>query len=268
MHGFARIILAAVVAFGSGPALTQALAGEAFSDCPECPEMVIVPAGSFMMGSGEAEEGRWDDEGPRHRVTVRPFAIGRYEVTFAEWDACVAAKACDHRPGDKGWGRGNRPVIDVSWSDAHNYLRWLASRTGHEYRLPSEAEWEYAARAGSETRYWWGDEVGRDKANCDGCGSRWDNERTAPVASFAANAFGLYGVHGNVWEWVEDCWHDSYGGAPADGSAWTSGSCGKRVLRGGAWSGEPRFVRSANRGRSGPGFRNRTYGFRVARTLD
>jgi formylglycine-generating enzyme required for sulfatase activity len=127
---------------------------------------------------------------------------------------------------------------------------------------------EYAARAGTQTRYWWGNEVGRDKANCAGCGGREDDQRTAPVGSFAPNPFGLHDVHGNVWEWVEDCWHDSYEGAPVDGSAWTSGSCHKRVLRGGSWNREPRFIRAANRGRSGTGFRNRNYGFRVARTLN
>ena len=211
--------------------------GTAFRDCPECPEMVVVPAGSFMMGSPSHEAGRDNDEGPAHRVTIaKPFAVGKYEVTFAEWDACVADGGCGgHRPGDKGWGRGRRPAINVNWDDAKAYVRWLSDKTGKQYRLPSEAEWEYAARAGTTTRYSWGDEVGRNRANCDGCGSLWDNEQTAPAGSFRANVFGLHDVHGNVWEWVEDCWSGNYLGAPADGSAWESGDCSRRVLRGGSW---------------------------------
>ena len=136
---------------------------------------------------------------------------------------------------DRGWGRGNRPVINVSWKDAQSYVRWLSQRTGHRYSLPSESEWEYVARAGTDTRYSWGDEIGRNRANCDGCGSRWDDEQTAPVGSFSPNAWGVHDMHGNVWEWVEDCWNDSYVGAPSDGSAWESGECGYRVLRGGSW---------------------------------
>jgi formylglycine-generating enzyme required for sulfatase activity len=158
-------------------------------------------------------------------------------------------------------------VIYVSWDDAKEYVRWLGRRTGHEHRLPSEAEWEAAARARSETRYWWGDEVGQDKANCDGCGNRWDNTQTAPVGSFAANPFGLFDVHGNVCEWVEDCWHDSYGGALVDGSAWTGGGCGVRVLRSGSWMNYPRGVGSTNRDWLLIVHRLTYVGFRVARTL-
>ena len=239
--------------------------GTAFRDCTECPEMVVVPAGSFMMGSDESSS-----EIPRHRVTIaKPFAVGKYEVTFAEWDACVAAGGCGgHRPGDEGWGRGRWPVINVSWDDAKAYVRWLNRKTGKQYRLPSEAEWEYAARAGTTTRYSWGDDIGRNRANCDGCGSRWDNEQTAPAGSFRANVFGLHDVHGNVWEWVEDCWSGNYLGAPADGSAWESGDCSRRVLRGGSWDNRPWFLRSASRSGDGAGNRNDGSGFRVARTLD
>ena len=222
MHRFAKIIVVAVVVgAGSGSAYAQPLsAGDRFRDCPECPEMVVVPSGSFRMGSPESEQGRWDYEGPRHKVRVpRSFAIGQYEVTFAEVDACIAAHGCAFGPEDLGWGRGRRPVIYVSWNEAQEYVTWLSSRTDHEYRLPSEAEWEYAARAGTQTRYWWGNEVGRDRANCAGCGGREDDRRTAPVGSFAANPFGLHDVHGNVWEWVADCWHDDYQGAPVDGGA-------------------------------------------------
>ena len=244
--------------------------GRRFRDCPECPEMVVVPAGGFMMGSPSSEEGRFDNEGPVHRVTIaRPFAAGVYEVTFDEWDACVSDGGCGgYRPEDIfNWGRGVRPVIRVSWEDAQMYVRWLSRKTGEEYRLLSESEWEYVARAGTRTRYWWGDDIGRNRATCNTCGSRWDNEQTAPVGSFSANAFGLYDVHGNLWEWVEDCWNDSYNGAPSDGSAWESGDCGRRMLRGGHWGSVPRYLRSAERVTRSPVFRAFSVGFRVARTL-
>jgi formylglycine-generating enzyme required for sulfatase activity len=240
-----------------------------FGECPECPEMVEVAAGSFVMGSPESEEGRSGDEGPTHHVTVaRPFAIGKYEVTFAEWDACVEAGGCSNRPDDGGWGRGDRPVINVSWEDAQEYVLWLSGRTGEVYRLPSETEWEYAARGGTSTLYSWGDEVGHDNANCDGCGSLWDDDQTAPVGSFWPNALGLYDIHGNVSEWVEDCWHDSYSGAPSDGSARVSGDCSLRVVRGGSWYYGPSYVRSAGRTTIDPALWFGFNGFRVARTLD
>ena len=232
--------------------------------------MVVVSAGSFTMGSHASEEGRDDDEGPQHRVRIpRPFAVGKYEVTFGEWDACVGGGGCNgYLPGDVGWGRGRRPAIDVSWDDAQAYVGWLSRKTGKQYRLLSESEWEYAARAGTQTRYHWGDSVGRNRANCDGCGSRWDDERTAPVGSFSANGFGLHDMAGNVWEWVEDCWHASYSGAPSDGSAWTTGgNCSGRVLRGGSWYSKPGLLRSAVRGGSSTGDRYDGSGFRVSRTL-
>ena len=245
-------------------------AGTVFRDCPECPEMVVVPAGAFMMGSPPSEAGRDDDEGPVHRVTIaEPFAAGVHEVTFEEWDACVGGGGCGgYRPGDSHWGRGGRPVINVSWEEARAYVDWLSRRTGEDYRLLSEAEWEYAARAGTTTRYHWGDEIGRNRVNCGGgnCGDRW--EFTAPVGSFEANAFGLHDVHGNVWEWVDDCWNDSYAGAPSDGSAWESGDCGRRVLRGGSWFNyNPSILRAADRHRNDAGVRDYYIGFRVARTL-
>ena len=239
--------------------------GDTFQDCPECPEMVVVPEGSFMMGSTAGD----GDERPVHEVTIaRPFAVGVHEVTFEGWDWCVSDGGCGgYRPDDEGWGRGKRPVINVSWNDAKAYVRWLSGRTGKRYRLPSEAEWEYVARAGTKAAYWWGYAIGRNRANCDGCGSRWDDEQTAPVGSFPANPFGLYDVHGNVWEWVEDCWNDSYHGAPSDGSAWESGNCSRRVLRGGSWFINPGFLRSADRVRDTSGGRSDLIGFRVARTL-
>ena len=255
-------------------ALQRAERGEVgparFRDCDQCPEMIEVPAGSFMMGSPSGEASRSNNEGPVHKVTIGDaFAVGVYEVTFDEWDACRRGGGCSHNPPDRGWGRGSRPVINVSWEDAQAYVRWLSRETGERYRLLSESEWEYVARAGTKTRYYWGDAVGRNQANCDGCGSRWDGKQTAPVGSFPANAYGLHDVHGNVREWVEDCWHGSYRGAPADGSAWTVGkSCERRVLRGGSWSLGPQNLRSAFRDWFTGGVRGSVAGFRVARTLD
>ena len=240
-------------------------AGDVFRDCPDCPEMVVVPAGSFTMVSPSSEEGRSDSEGPQHRVTIREsFAVGKYEVSFAEWDACVAGGGCnDYRPDDSGWGRGERPVINVSWSDAKAYVGWLSRKTGEQYRLLSEAEWEYVARAGTTGPFHFGPTISTDQANYDE-----NRMKTVPVGSFSANGFGLHDVHGNVGEWVEDCWHDSYSGAPVDGSAWVSGDdCGRRVLRGGSWSNIPWLLRSAVRVRYPPEVRINKFGFRVARTL-
>ncbi len=245
-------------------------AGEAFKDCDDCPQMVVVPPGSFRMGSPSDERGRDDDEGPAHGVRIgHALAVGKYEVTFAEWDACASAGACNRQwPSDEGWGRDRRPVINVSWGDTRHYLAWLTRKTGHPYRLLSESEWEYVARAGTNAAFWWGIAVGRGNANCDGCGTRWDDRQTAPVGSFRANRFGLHDLLGNVWEWTADCWHNSYGGAPGDGSAWNSGGqCGHRVLRGGSWNGQPRVVRVANRDRYGTDYRFNNIGFRVARTI-
>ena len=238
--------------------------GETFRDCSECPEMVVIPAGEFLMGSPEGEGLDW--ERPQHRVTINtPFALGKYEVTFDEWDACLAAGGCEHEPDDRGWGRGDRPVMNVSWEDVKQYCGWLAKKTDQNYRLPSEAEWEYAARAGTETAYFWGNEVGKNQANCDGCGSEWDDKETAPVGRFAANPFGLYDMHGNVWEWVEDTWHRSYQNAPTGGSAWIDAASGFRVLRGGSWVHDAQSARSAFRGWNAPGNRGVSLGFRCAR---
>lgn len=247
--------------------------GETFSDCPNCPEMVVIRGGTFTMGSPRNEEGRSNDEGPQRQVTIAPFAIGKTEVTFDQWDACVAAGGCNgYRPDDE-WGRGSQPVINVSWQDAQAYVDWLAEKTGKPYRLPTEAEWEYAARAGTTTPFSFGSTISTVQANYDGnyvygAGTKGeDRQRTVPAGSLPANPWGLYEVHGNLWEWVEDCYHDSYKGAPADGRAWVENSCSVRVFRGGSWSYLPGFLRSAYRGGLEPGYRNIAVGFRVARTL-
>ena len=252
--------------------------GERFRDCDGtwCPELVVVPAGSFMMGSPEGEVGRGGDEGPVHEVRIRePVAVGVYEVTFVEWDACRRGGGCTRNPGDSGWGRGDRPVINVSWEDAQEYVRWLSRETGERYRLLSESEWEYVARAGTTTPFHYGSTVSTEQANYDGrytYGSGRQGRylvRTVPAGSFPANAFGLHDVHGNVREWVEDCWHGDYNGAPTEGSAWTGGGdCSRRVLRGGSWYDLPGSVRSAFRGRNATGYRSDDVGFRVARTLN
>ena len=250
-------------------------ASDVFRDCRSCPEMVVIPAGTFQMGSPASEERRYDNEGPRHSVSLRSFAMGTKEVTFDEWDACVRGGECSgYRPDDEGWGRGARPVINVSWEHAQAYVSWLSATTGARYRLPSESEWEYAARAGTTTPFHTGAMISTDQANYNGYYTYGSGRhgtyrgRTTPVGTFAPNAFGLYDVHGNVWEWVEDCWHDDYRGAPSDGTAWTrGGNCGRRVLRGGSWSDTPRHIRSANRDWDYPGLRGGV-GFRVSRTLD
>ena len=180
---------------------------------------------------------------------AKPFAVSKFELTFAEWDACVAHGDCVPHVSDSGWGRGRQPVINVSWDDAQSYVAWLSRITGKEYRLLSEAEYEYAARAGTQTAYPWGDDIGKNNANCDGCGSQWDNKQTAPVGSFAANGFGLYDTVGNVWEWTEDCHHNNYNGAPVDGTAWTGDDCSSRVVRGGSWLYGPPDLRAAFRGK-------------------
>ena len=264
-HPERKQVLEALVAAREGRLLYKA--GDIIQDCPQCPQMVYIPTGSFRMG--DIQGGGDSNEKPVHRVSVKAFLMSATEVTFAQWDACAAAGGCSYKPSDSGWGSGSRPVINVSWEDiTKQYIPWLNKKTGEQYRLPSEAEWEYAARAGSETKYSWGNSIGNNKANCDGCGSRWDNSQTAPVGSFAANAFGLYDMHGNVWEWTQDCWNGSYKDAPSDGTAWLSGNCGRRVLRGGSWYFIPNFLRSANRFRITTDYRIDDLGFRLARTLD
>ncbi|MEO1610548.1 MAG: formylglycine-generating enzyme family protein [Pseudomonadota bacterium] len=238
--------------------------GSEFRDCDACPEMVVVPSGSFIMGSPAGEAGRDGDETPQRRVTIGgAFAVGRFEVTFDEWAACVTDGGCQStkEPGDASWGRGRRSVMNVSWNDVQEFIAWLNSKVeGSPYRLLTEAEWEYAARAGTTTAYFWGDQFDSSRANNNG-------SQTVLVGSYEPNAFGLYDMHGNVWEWVQDCYIDNYRDAPTDGSARVTSDCVSRVLRGGSWSSDPRYLRSANRGWISAADGPDGGGFRVARTL-
>ena len=257
----------------SAPRPRVAAAPPEIRDCPECPPMVAIPAGRFMMGSPAGEEGRQDNEGPQIRVQVAAFAVARHETTFAEWDACAADGGCSRRPPDEGWGRGDRPVINVSWNDAQAYAAWLSRKTGKAYRLLSEAEWEYGARAGAGTQYSWGSIASHEYANygqddcCGGFAAGRDQWiYTAPVEAFPANAFGLYGMFGNVWEWVEDCWEESHSGRPADHTARKTGNCRLKVMRGGSWASLPVKIRAAHRELTTPDDRDSIIGFRVARS--
>jgi formylglycine-generating enzyme required for sulfatase activity len=243
--------------------------GDTFKECAKnCPDMIVVPAGEFTMGSPATERGRYDDEGPRHKVTIaRPFAVSKFDVTFADWDACVSVGGCPE-VNDNGVRRGTRPVSNVTWDDAQQYVAWFFKMTGKPYRLLTEAEWEYAARAGTTTAYPWGNEIGKGNGNCSGCGGQEDDQKISPVGSFRPNTFGLYDMVGNVWQWVEDCGHKDYNGAPTDGSAWTVRNCYQRVVRGGAWNNAPRPLRSAVRFTHSPVSRLRNLGFRIGRTLN
>lgn len=229
-------------------------------DCPLCPALVMLPAGSFMMGSNASDP----SEKPAHRVTIgKPFAIGKTEVTVEQWSACVAAGACQE-VADASRPK-NTPVRDVSWDDAQQYLKWLSQTTGKKYRLPTEAEWEYAARGGTATHYWWGERMRPGNANCKECGDPWNAEAPAAAGSFAANPYGLHDVNGSVWEWVSDCWHNSYKGAPADGSAWDTPACRDRVIRGGSWREDASYMLSSTRFKYSASVRHSQNGFRVAR---
>jgi formylglycine-generating enzyme required for sulfatase activity len=246
---------------------------DSFKECDKCPEMVVVPTGSFTMGSPTSEEGRYENEGPQHRVTFGcQFAVGRFAVTVDEWDYCVADGGCNgYRPptlNDEGRaprdrGRyGMHPVINVSWDDAQAYLKWLSGKTGKSYRLLTEAEREYVTRAGTTTPFWWGNSISTQQAN-------YSDSYELPVDSFQPNSWGLYQVHGNVWEWTQGCWHGNYNGAPADGSvAWTSGGdCSRRVVRGGSFDDDPRHLRAARHARFPSVYRVGNGGFLVGRTL-
>jgi formylglycine-generating enzyme required for sulfatase activity len=250
--------------------------GDSFKECDNCPEMVVVPTGSFIMGSPETENGRGRNEGPQHLVTFAyRFAVGRFSVTFDEWDACVTDGDCNgYSPPDQGWGRGRRPVINVSWNDVKIYLTWLSRKTAMIYRLPSEAEREYVTRAGTSTPFWWGSSISTSQANYKGTEIYGDDgvrgefrNQSLPVDSFVPNPWGFYQVHGNVSEWTEDCWHDNYIDAPTDGRAWTAPNCNQHVRRGGSMGSPPSVLRSASRLFSPPTIES-FLSFRVARTLN
>jgi formylglycine-generating enzyme required for sulfatase activity len=253
--------------------------GQIFSDCPGCPSMVVVPAGSFVMGSPETEVGRRKYEGPQRTVTIgSPFAVGRFEVTSDEWGACVADGGCDRDVPKEGYSSygdtSKKPMVNVTWGDAQAYVSWLTRKTGQPYRLLSEAEWEYAARAGTTTPFSFGSTISTSQANYNnyytygtGVKGEYRPKETTEVGSFPPNAWRLYEMHGNASEWTQDCWNKNYRRAPNDGSAWTTGDCSMRVIRGGMWDSDPELIRSAHRGYSGASDRIRSIAFRVARTI-
>lgn len=249
-------------AAGTKPDVAAMSGGTVFQDCDDCPRMVVVPAGRYMMGSDRHRP----DEKPRHAVTfTRPFAIGTHEVTIGEWDACLREGGCRFSPAVDG--ADNLPISNLSWDDAQQYVNWLTRKTGNDYRLPTESEWEYAASGGKKTTFWWGDEIGKGNANCRDCGSAWDGQGPAPAGSFKPNPFGLYDVHGNLWEWTMDCVNRSYEGAPTDGSAWLRGDCIGRMLRGGSWNLGSDYMRTSRRNHYDRDVRYYLHGFRVARSL-
>ena len=270
----ASLLALLLISFGRVLPARSAVAqevGQRFQDCLKCPVMVVLPPGSFQMGS--SKEG-YDDERPQHQVTIEsPFAVGVYEVTFAEWDACVNAGGCfGYSPPGYVREGGRHPVVRVSWDEAWAYTAWLSQETGETYRLLSEAEWEYMARAGTQTEWYWGDDASYQCSYANGNDRHLEcsdgSDFAAPVGSFRANAFGLNDVLGNVWEWTEDCWNGDYSGAPADGSARRLGDCSQRVVRGGSWLLSPRGLRSAFRLMYFARYRGMDLGFRVARTID
>ena len=239
--------------------------GTIFKDCLVCPEMSIIPSGTFMMGSTKGKK----RELPLTKVSIsRSVAVSRYEITFDEWDACFSAGGCSTRPSDRSWGRGKRPVINILLKDIDEYLSWLTNKTGHTYRLPSESEWEYAARAGSQTEFSWGDHMKMGAANCRECGTEWSGIKSAPVGKFKPNAWGLYDVHGNVLEYVTDCWTTNHNKLPNDGSPILTPNCLSKVVKGGAWYYLPKVSRSASRARNDRRVSGYFIGFRAFRDLD
>ena len=295
------VCFAVLFACASGTAThAQDHKGREFQECPDCPVMVAIPAGRFVMGSPKSEPGHFDSEGPQHIVRVKAFALGKYDVTVKQFLEFLTATGYQPEPCNTilhdrwisdGPGRAYSPgqtephkwpATCLDWHDAEAYIAWInaavrrahpgiAYRKGGPYRLPSEAEWEYAARAGTTTARWWGAGIGKDNANCNGCGSPYDNSVLAPVDAFKPNPFGLAGMLGNAWEWTADCWHPSYVGAPDNGGVWKGGDCSKRVIRGGSWDNTPIFIRSAVRSGGAPDGSELDYssyaGIRVARDL-
>jgi formylglycine-generating enzyme required for sulfatase activity len=298
-----RFFCLLLILFAAGCTLAASARAEEsrdFTECTHCPAMAGIPAGRFVMGSPKSEPGRFDAEGPQHIVSIGPFALGKYDVTSEQFQIFLEETGYQPEPCNKitnmKWHSPRKgfayppeeveppkwPAVCLDWKDAGAYITWLNARvrkehpsiaykSGGPYRLPSEAEWEYAARGGTTTARWWGNEVGNGNANCNGCGSKYDFHVLAGVDSFKPNPFKLYGMLGNAWQWTADCWHPSYVGAPKDGSAWRTGDCTKHVIRGGSWDNTPIFVRSATRSGSTPDGGEFDYsslsGFRVARDL-
>jgi formylglycine-generating enzyme required for sulfatase activity len=243
------------------PALRKA--GTDIQDCPACPVLAAVPAGSFTMGNNSSDP----SEKPTRRLTMdKPFAIGRTEVTVQQWNACVEAGACPRVVDAQR--APNLPVGDISWDDAQIYVQWLTKVSGKPYRLPTEAEWEYAARGGTASRYWWGEDMKRGAASCKECGEPWQEAAPAPAGSFTANGYGLHDMSGSLWEWVQDCWHSSYKNAPADARAWEEAFCRQRVIRGGSWRDGASYMPASTRFKYDASVRHSQNGFRVARDLD
>ena len=243
--------------------------GAVFRDCERCPEMAVIPAGDLLMGSPASEAGRHVGEGPQKQVRLaKPFAVGRFEVSFEEWEACLLDGGCDRWPNDKGWGRGRRPVVDISWEDAQRYVAWLSKRAGRNYRLLSEVEWEYAARAGSTSARPWGDPIGKDQAHCRDCAAGASSKGTQEVGTLPANAWKLHDMLGNVWEWANDCQNHDLSTTPENGAANTQGDCSRRAIRGGSWETASKGVRSAARAFYPVSRREDNIGFRVAADVE
>jgi formylglycine-generating enzyme required for sulfatase activity len=247
------------------PAVAATVAGAVATvkDCDACPLMAALYPGPFTMGSNGSDP----SERPAHKVALRtPFAIGKFEVTVGQWAQCVKASVCPSVPSAASAAE-NLPMRDVSWDEAQLYLKWLSTISRRPYRLPTEAEWEYAARGGTTSRYWWGEQMKGGNSSCQGCGEPWKADAPPPVGSFVANPFGLADMNGSVWEWVQDCWHSSYKGAPLDGSAWADGNCQSRVIRGGSWREDGSYMLSTTRFKYDASVRQSQNGFRVVRTL-
>ena len=249
----------------TAPAAASAVAkaGAEIRDCPACPVLVAIPAGSFTMGNNSSDP----SEKPAHQVTIgAPVAIGKFEVTVQQWNACVDGRGCPQvaQPANTP---ANAPMRDVSWDDAQQYVKWLGAASGKPYRLPTEAEWELAARGGTATRYWWGEQMTTGKANCKECGPPWTADRPASVGTFSANPYGLHDTSGSVWEWVGDCWHNNFKDAPADGRSWDEPNCRVRVIRGGSWREGAAYMVASTRFRYDASVRQSQNGFRVARSL-
>jgi len=261
---FLTVLILLLAGIASLQAQSTLKVGDEFKDCEACPRMKVVGPGSFVMG----DDNGYKYEKPAHKVSIDyPFALGVYEITFDEWEACVQELACGKVPDDHGWGKGRYPIINVTYKEIGDYLQWLSAKTGKIYRLPSESEWEYVARAGTTTGYWWGNKVGKNNANCRKCGSKWSGYGSAPVGSFDPNPWGFFDMHGNAWEWVADCWNPNHQGAPADGSARDDGNCKEPVTRSGSWYYFPKLSRSAYRYKNANVVFSYNVSFRVLREL-